>query len=158
MAGDKRWRRPWRRVSVPGEGSANMDKGGAHEHRGSVRMRFPYPMWSETGRKVVVDGEVDFGLLRRVAARGRVDSGQGKLEAQPERVGRLAGRERKLLGAGIWAGREPARRRGRWEGQPGNTPNERERRWGSRTLGEQPARAAAVGRREQRRKGAEGGR
>jgi hypothetical protein len=52
----------------------------------------------------VVDGEVDLGLLRRVAARDRVDSGQGKSEARPERVGRLAGEERKLLGAGIWTG------------------------------------------------------
>jgi hypothetical protein len=67
-------------------------------------MRFPYPIWSETGRKEVVDGGVDLGLLKRAAARGHVDSGQGKLEALPERVGRLAGKERKLLGAGIWAG------------------------------------------------------
>jgi hypothetical protein len=68
MAGDERWRRPWRRVSVPGEGPMNMDRGGAHKHRGSVGMRFPYPIWSETGRKVVVDGEVDLGLSPAVMA------------------------------------------------------------------------------------------
>jgi hypothetical protein len=56
------------------------------------------------GRKGVVDGEVDLGLLRRAAVRDRIDSGQGKLEARPERLERLAGEERKLLGAGIWAG------------------------------------------------------
>jgi hypothetical protein len=40
----------------------NMDRGGAHKHRGSVGVHFPYPIWSETGRKGVVDGEVDLGL------------------------------------------------------------------------------------------------
>jgi hypothetical protein len=64
-------------------------------------VRFLYPIWSETGRKVVVDGEVDLKLLQRAAARGCVDSGQGESEARLERVGRLAGRERKLLCAGI---------------------------------------------------------
>jgi hypothetical protein len=64
MAGDERWRRPWWRVSVPDEGPANMDRGGTHKHHGSVGVHFPYPIWSETGRKVVVDGEADLGLLR----------------------------------------------------------------------------------------------
>jgi hypothetical protein len=82
----------------------NMDGGGMHEHRGSVGVRFQYPIWSEMGRKGIVDGEVDLGLLRRAVARDRVDSGQGKSEARPRRVGRLAGEERMLLGAGIWAG------------------------------------------------------
>jgi hypothetical protein len=104
MAGDERWRQPWRCTHVPGEGPANRDEGGVHELRGSVGMRFPYPIWSETGRKVVVDGEVDLGHHRRAAAWGHVDSGQGMSEARSERVGRLVGRERKLLGAGIWAG------------------------------------------------------
>jgi hypothetical protein len=101
MAGGEGWRRLWRRAHVPSEGSANMDRGGAHEHRGSVGVRFQYPIWSEMGRKGVVDGEVDLGLLRRVVAWDCVDSGQGKLEARPGRVGRLVGEERKLLGAGI---------------------------------------------------------
>jgi hypothetical protein len=103
-AGDERWRRPWRRTQVLGEGPANRDGRGAHEHHGSVEMHFPYPIWLETGRKVVVDGEVDLGRLRRAAARGRIDSGQGMSEARSEWVRRLVGRERKLLGAGIWAG------------------------------------------------------
>jgi hypothetical protein len=75
-----------------------------HEHRGSVGVRFQYPIWSEMGQKGVVDGEVDRGLLRRAVARDRIDSGHGKSEARPGRVRRLAGEERKLLGAGIWAG------------------------------------------------------
>jgi hypothetical protein len=40
----------------------NRDGGGAHELRRSAGMLFLYPIWSEAGRKVVVDGEVDFGL------------------------------------------------------------------------------------------------
>jgi hypothetical protein len=44
MAGNERWQRPWRRVSVPGEGPVNMDRGGAHKRRGSVGMRFSYPI------------------------------------------------------------------------------------------------------------------
>jgi hypothetical protein len=62
MAGGENWRWPWRRTHVPDEGLANMDGGGAHGHRGSVGMRFQYPIWSEMGRKGVVDGEVDLGL------------------------------------------------------------------------------------------------
>jgi hypothetical protein len=60
------------------------------------------------GRKGVVNGEVDLGLLRRAVARDRVDSGQRKSEARPRWVGRLAGEERKLLGTRIWA---------RWSGR-----------------------------------------
>jgi hypothetical protein len=56
MAGNERWRRPWQRVSIPGEGPANMDRGGVHKHHGSVGVRFPYPIWLETGRKGAVDG------------------------------------------------------------------------------------------------------
>jgi hypothetical protein len=62
MAGGERWRRPWRRVCVPCEGPANLDDWDTHEHCGSVGMRFQYPIWSEMGRKGVVDGEVDLGL------------------------------------------------------------------------------------------------
>jgi hypothetical protein len=29
-----------------------------HELRGSAGMLFPYPIWSETGRKVVINGGV----------------------------------------------------------------------------------------------------
>jgi hypothetical protein len=36
MAGGERWRRPWRRISIPGEGPANVDEQGAHKHRGDV--------------------------------------------------------------------------------------------------------------------------
>jgi hypothetical protein len=56
------------------------------------------------GRKGVVDVEVDLGLLRRAAARDCFDSDRGKPEARLERIEKLAGVERKLWGAGIWAG------------------------------------------------------
>jgi hypothetical protein len=56
MASNERWQRSWRRVSVPGEVPADMDRGGTHKHHGSVGVRFPYPIWSETGRKGAVDG------------------------------------------------------------------------------------------------------
>jgi hypothetical protein len=39
-----------------------MDGGGTHKHHGSVGMRFQYLIWSEMGRKGVVDGEVHLGL------------------------------------------------------------------------------------------------
>jgi hypothetical protein len=78
MAGGERWRQPRRRVCVPGEGPANMDGGGAHEHSGSVGMQFQYLIWSEMGRKGVVDGEVDLGLSpAAMAARRSVDWGVG---------------------------------------------------------------------------------
>jgi hypothetical protein len=56
MADGDGWRRPWWRVSIPGEGLANRDEQGVQEHHGSVGMRFPCPIWSETGQKVVLDG------------------------------------------------------------------------------------------------------
>jgi hypothetical protein len=56
MAGGDGWRRPWQRVSVPGEGPANMDEQGTQEHHGSVGTHFPCPIWSEMGQKVVLDG------------------------------------------------------------------------------------------------------
>jgi hypothetical protein len=79
-AGGEGWRRPWRRAHVPGEGLANMDGGGAHEHRGRVGMRFQYPIWSEMGRKGVVDGEVDLGLgeVRGSTRVGRKAGGGGE--------------------------------------------------------------------------------
>jgi hypothetical protein len=63
MAGDRRWRRPWRRIIVPGEGPANMGEQGTREHRGSVGMLSPNLNLSETEPKEVIDGWVDLGLL-----------------------------------------------------------------------------------------------
>jgi hypothetical protein len=40
-AGGEGWRRPCRGVVVPGEGPVNMEKQGAHEHRGSAEMLPP---------------------------------------------------------------------------------------------------------------------
>jgi hypothetical protein len=57
MAGREEWQRPWWRAHVPGEGPANMDEWGAHEHRGGVGVRLRYLIWPEVGRKGVVDGE-----------------------------------------------------------------------------------------------------
>jgi hypothetical protein len=39
-------------------------------------MLIPYPIWSEMGQKVVVDGEVDFGLLPAVIV-ARCSTGWG---------------------------------------------------------------------------------
>jgi hypothetical protein len=58
MAGGEEWRRPWRRVRVPGEGPVKVGGWDAHEHRGGVGVRLPYLIWPEVGRKGVVDGEV----------------------------------------------------------------------------------------------------
>jgi hypothetical protein len=48
-AGGEEGRRPRRRAGVPGEGPANTGKQGAKEHRGEVRVRFPYPNWRGCG-------------------------------------------------------------------------------------------------------------
>jgi hypothetical protein len=59
MVDGKEWRRPWRRVRVPGEGLANMEGWITHEHHGVVGMLFRYLVRPEVGRKGVVDVEVD---------------------------------------------------------------------------------------------------
>jgi hypothetical protein len=64
MAGGEEWRRAWRRAHVPGEGPVNVDRWGAHEHRGGVGVRLRYLIWPEVGRKEIVGVEVDLGLLR----------------------------------------------------------------------------------------------
>jgi hypothetical protein len=56
MAGDERWQRPWRRVSVPSEGPANMDGQGAHKLHESVGMLLQYLIGLEMGQKGVIDG------------------------------------------------------------------------------------------------------
>jgi hypothetical protein len=48
-AGDKRWRRPWRRIIVPGEGPANMDGQGAHKLCERARMLLQYLIGPEMG-------------------------------------------------------------------------------------------------------------
>jgi hypothetical protein len=70
MAGGEVWRRPCRCARDPGEGPANMEGQGAHEHRERVGMLFPYSIWSETGRRVVLDGGVGVGFLPAVMAAG----------------------------------------------------------------------------------------
>jgi hypothetical protein len=74
-AGDERWRRPWRRVIVPGEGPANMEGQGTHEHREKVGMLFPCLIWSKTDQRVVIDGGVDLGLLPVAMAAGVLQAG-----------------------------------------------------------------------------------
>jgi hypothetical protein len=54
----KEWRRPWRRVRVPGEGPVNMEGCSMYEHRGVVGTLFRYLVQLEVGRKGVVDVEV----------------------------------------------------------------------------------------------------
>jgi hypothetical protein len=56
------WRPRWC-AGVPGEGPAKTGKQGAQEHRGEVRVRFPYPNWPWMWRKRVVDGEAVLGCL-----------------------------------------------------------------------------------------------
>jgi hypothetical protein len=55
MAGSEEGLWPRRRAGVPGEGPANTGKQGTQEHRGEVRLRFPYPNWLRMWRKRVVD-------------------------------------------------------------------------------------------------------
>jgi hypothetical protein len=70
MAGGDGSRRPCRGARGPSEGPANMEGQGAHEHRERVGMLFPYSIWSETGRRVVLNGGVDVGFLSAAMAAG----------------------------------------------------------------------------------------
>jgi hypothetical protein len=47
-----------------------MEGQGAHEHQERVGMLFPYSIWSETERRVVLDGGVGIGFLPAVMAAG----------------------------------------------------------------------------------------
>jgi hypothetical protein len=67
-------------------------------------MLFPYLNWLRKLWKRVVDGEVILGRLRRGAARGRNNSGEGGPGAGPDQVGELVEEVRKQWAAGIWAG------------------------------------------------------
>jgi hypothetical protein len=61
-AGGEGWRRPCRGIVVPGEGPANMGEQGTREHRGSAGMLSPNSIWTEAGRRVVIDGGVELGF------------------------------------------------------------------------------------------------
>jgi hypothetical protein len=52
-------------------------------------MRFPYLDWPRKWRRDAVDGEVVFGRLRREAARGGRNSGEGGPGVGPDQVGGL---------------------------------------------------------------------
>jgi hypothetical protein len=88
MAGGEVWRRPCRGARGPSEGPVNMKGQGAYEHRERVGMPFPCSIWSETGRRVVLDGGVDVRFLPAAMATGvlraRVteggDEGAGSLQ------------------------------------------------------------------------------
>jgi hypothetical protein len=69
-AGDEQWWRPRRGVVVPSEGPANTGKQGAREHRGSTGMLFPNSIWTETGRRGVIDGGVEIGFSPAAMATG----------------------------------------------------------------------------------------
>jgi hypothetical protein len=47
-----------------------MERQGAHEHQERLGRLFPYSIWSETGRRVVLDGRVDVGFLPAAMAAG----------------------------------------------------------------------------------------
>jgi hypothetical protein len=74
-AGGEEGRQPLWCVGVPGEGLVNTGKQGAQEHRGEVRVRFPYSNWPRMWRKRVVDDEAVLGRLRRGTSWGRGNSG-----------------------------------------------------------------------------------
>jgi hypothetical protein len=87
-AGGEEERRPCRGVVVPGEGPANMGKQGAHEHRGSAGMLSPNLIWTEIGRRVVIDGGVGVGFLPAAMATGvprarATKGGEGGAESLP---------------------------------------------------------------------------
>jgi hypothetical protein len=82
----------------------NMGEQGVREHRGSVGMLSPNLIWTETGRRVVIDGGVNLGYLPAAMAAGvlwarATEGGEGGPESLPEddvvllmpsvRVGRL---------------------------------------------------------------------
>jgi hypothetical protein len=69
-AGDERWRQPWQCVVVPCEGPANMGEHGVREHRGSAGMLSPNLIWSDTRRRMVLDGGVGVGFLPAAMAVG----------------------------------------------------------------------------------------
>jgi hypothetical protein len=56
VADDERWRRPWRRIIVPGEGPVNMEEQGTHKLRESAGMLLQYLIWLGMGQKGVIDG------------------------------------------------------------------------------------------------------
>jgi hypothetical protein len=75
-AGGDEGRRPRRRAGVPGEGPTNTGKQGTQEHRGEVRVLFPYPNWPRMWWKRVVDGEAVLGSA------GGLEFGQGGAAAE----------------------------------------------------------------------------
>jgi hypothetical protein len=48
----------------------NTGEQGAREHRGSARMLSPNSIWTETGRRKVIDGGVELGFSPAVMATG----------------------------------------------------------------------------------------
>jgi hypothetical protein len=102
--GGEEGRRSRRRASIPGEGPADMGNQSAQEHRGEVRVQFPYSIWPRRWRRRVVDDEA---VLVASPARGGTASGQFRLgeAGSSTRAGRGAsGGGEGALGAGIWAG------------------------------------------------------
>jgi hypothetical protein len=54
--GRRRWRRPWRCIIIPGEGSVNMGGQGAQEHHWSMGILLQYSIGPEMGQREVFDG------------------------------------------------------------------------------------------------------
>jgi hypothetical protein len=67
-AGDEQWRRLRRGIVVPGEGPANTGERGTREHWGSAGMLFPNSIWTETGRRGVLDSGVELAFSPAVMA------------------------------------------------------------------------------------------
>jgi hypothetical protein len=104
MVDGEEWRQPWRRVRVPGEGPANIERWSVHEHHGVVGMRFWYLFWPEVERKGVIGVEVARVSLAAKAARDSPDFDHGEDKARLGWVEGQAGVVRKLWGAGIEKG------------------------------------------------------
>jgi hypothetical protein len=101
-------------------GSVNMGVQGVREHRGSAGMLSPNLIWTETGRRVVIDGGVNLGFLLAAMAAGvlqaRVmeggEGGTGSLQEDDVMLMvPLIGAERSCIG-GSTGGRAAAEKRG----------------------------------------------
>jgi hypothetical protein len=108
----------------------NMGVQGAREHRGSAGMLSPNLIWTETGRRVVIDGGVNLGFLPAAMAasvlQARVmeggEGGAGSLQEDDVMLMvPLIGAERSCI-SGSTGGRAAAEERGLlalWSGDSG---------------------------------------
>jgi hypothetical protein len=118
--GGEQWRRPRRGVVVPGEGPANMGEQGMREHWVSAGMLSPNLIWTDAGRRVVIDGGVELGFSPAAMAAGvlharAMEGGEGVAGSLQEDdvvlMVLLIGTEKACIG-GSTGGRAAAEERG----------------------------------------------